>query len=632
MGSERPASIADKARPDLAALLAATTAASLPSQVRQHRDRAVALARELDPAAADWVTDVASSAGQPPTLVVLGETKRGKSSLVNALLAVHGLSPVDAEAATAAYLVFEHAATWGARLGSPAQPPEPLAVDDLRRWVSPTGELPAGQVPPRHIEVSGPVPLLRRLRIIDTPGVGGLATAPGELALDAAAQATAVLFVLDASAPFTRGELEFLRRAGSRVETVLFALTKTDQCRGWREVLAANRALLAEHLPRLADAPFHPVSARLAEHAAAEPNSQTAALLRTKSGIAELQTAVQQALAGRAALLAEANTLRALVTVFAQLDATLAAQQRALSAGAAEADLLRGRRDELIEKRRSAARGWQVRLRGEISKTRLAAAGEVTKQIRDLSAWFRREIDSAGREALAELPTQVDAGLQLVSQRVSAALGQRLNRVVETTLAELFSASELDLLRAQFARSGVPLVAIRPPEQRPPTAEDKLLVFMGLSSGLGLGRAAALPLAGLGVTALTPFVLPATIVVGLGAGWWLARTRKHTQDRQHLKAWLTDAIAEGRSTLEHVVSEQLIEAEQQLSLALDEAVARRIVAIEEELRAVDAALRLDGVDRDRRLASSGRRRAEVKSAAQRTAQLLDQLSALRTQA
>src|SRR5699024_1881935 len=101
-------------------------------------------------------------------------------------------------------------------------------------------------------------------------------------------------------------------------------------------------------------------------------------------------------------------------------------------------------------------------------------------------------------------------------------------------------------------------IALRPPDRRPPTAEDKLLVFMGVSGGLGIGRAAAMPLVSIGVGALNPVVLPVTIVLGLGAGWWMARTRKHAADKQHLKQWLTEAITDARSTLDQLVAEQLI--------------------------------------------------------------------------
>ncbi|MGZ4518709.1 MAG: dynamin family protein, partial [Mycobacteriaceae bacterium] len=97
---------------------------------------------------------------------------------------------------------------------------------------------------------------------------------------------------MDASSPFTRGELEFLQQVAQRVETVVFALTKTDAHRGWREVLDADKALLAQYAPRFADAPFHPVSARLSSMAAAASSPQVATTLRVQSGISELQGAL----------------------------------------------------------------------------------------------------------------------------------------------------------------------------------------------------------------------------------------------------------------------------------------------------------------------------------------------------
>ncbi|HEY0808316.1 MAG TPA: dynamin family protein, partial [Pseudonocardiaceae bacterium] len=241
----------------------------LPQAVREARVELVALLRESDPDSADRVV-----VQRPvvPSVVVVGETKRGKSSLVNALLALPGLSPVDAGVATATYLVFGHAERWRAMACYPGQlPPVEFDLAELPHWVSTGYELPTGQLPPRYVDVVGPVPILQRLSIVDTPGVGGLASMHGELAKQAAAGATALLFTVDAGSPLTAGELAFLREVGERVETVVFALTKTDAFRGWRQVLADNRALLATHAPRFADAPWYPCSPRLFELAAANP-------------------------------------------------------------------------------------------------------------------------------------------------------------------------------------------------------------------------------------------------------------------------------------------------------------------------------------------------------------------------
>jgi hypothetical protein len=606
---------------------------TLPQLVRQTREKLTSLVREVDPGAADWVDEVRARRGTSAGVVVVGETNRGKSSLVNAILAVPGLSPVDAEVATSTYLVFQHGEQWAARACYPGRL-EPVAFDlsELVCWVSAAHELPPGQLPPRYVEVDAPVPLLQRLSVVDTPGVGGLESVHGELALEAAATATALLFVVDASAPFTRGELAFLQSAGERVETVVFALTKTDQYRGWRQVLEADRALLAEHAPRFADAVFHPVSSRLFEMAAKAPNPDAAGMLRERSGVGELQAALQELVSGRAAMLAEANTLRALSTVLAELTARLEAEQRVLTTGEAEAEALRMRREELNAQRRSSTRGWQVKLRGEVQRARVENSHEVSRQMRDVQSWFRQAIDSAGREALTGLPHQVDAALQMVSGRISQAVSDRLARVADAALSELFSPEELAIIRSQFARGAHPPVVLRTPDKRPPTAEDKLLVFMGVSGGMGASKLAAMPIAALGVTALNPVVLPVTIVLGLGAGWWMARTRRHSADKQHVKQWLSDAIADARSTLDQLVAEQLIEAEQVLSLALDEALGRRIEVIEAELREVDKALRMEAGQRNRELQAVVRRLAEVRAGQEKVEQLLARVRTVRDRA
>ncbi|MFI9449058.1 dynamin family protein [Amycolatopsis sp. NPDC052450] len=609
-------------------MTAPSAAANLPAVVKSTREQLLTVVREADPQAAKWVEDIRKARPKKPSVVVVGETNRGKSSLVNALLSMPGLSPVDADVATATYLVFEHAEQWSAQACYPGQlAPVPINLNGLIHWVSAAHDLPEGQIPPRYVEVSGPVPLLERVSIVDTPGVGGLDSMHGELAKEAAAGATALLFVVDASSPFTAQELHFLQDMGERVETVLFALTKTDQFRGWREVLEADRRLLAEHAPRFADAVFHPVSARMFETAAKAPNEQMAMMLREKAGIGALQGALQEMLVGRSAMLGEANTLRALSSALAELKAKLQAESRALSAGEAEAEQLRQRRDDLTTERRSSTRGWQLKLRAEIQRTRVEVGHETSRQMRDASTHFRQQIDGAKRDALAALPQQVDIALQTTSQRISMLLSQRLNQVTNVALSELFSAEELDIIRGQFARAGGPPVVLRPPDKKPPTAEDKLLIFMGVSGGLGAGKVAALPLAGVAI--LNPVILPATIIIGLGAGWWMARTRKHASDKQHMKQWLVEAIADARSTLDQLVAEQLIEAEQQLSMALDEALGRRIDAIEAELKEVDKTIKMGAQERAKKISVVAKRLKDVSDGRDRAEALLGRIRSLR---
>ena len=599
---------------------------SLPQQVKATREKLLTLLKDVNPDSARWVEEVRAKRRDKPSAVVVGETNRGKSSLVNALIGQPGLSPVDAEVATATYLIFGHAEEWTARACYPGQlAPVPVELPELINWVSAAHELPTDQLPPRYVEIDGPAEFLEKLSIVDTPGVGGLDSMHGELAQEAAASATALLFVVDASAPFTTGELNFLANVGESVETVIFALSKVDQYRGWRQVLEADQALLAEYAPRFAGAKFHPVSARMYDMAGKAPNPEAAAMLRERSGVEELRTALTSLLDGRSVMLGEANTMRALSTALDELHVRLDSERRALSTGEDEAEKLRARKEELTSDRRSSTKGWQVRMRTEIQRTRVENNHEVGRQMRDVQSWFRQAIDAADKEKLRELPPQVDAALQMVSGRISQGVAYRLNQVAETVLGELFTPDELTVIRAQFARTGSPII-VRQVDKRPPTTEDKLLVFMGATGGLSAGKMALLPLAGV---VAGPILLVPTIAIALGAGWWLSTTRKHSADKQHMKQWLTEAIADARSTVDQLVAEQLIAAEQQLALSLDEALGKRIAGIEEELREVDKALRLDTAERTKRLNAVNKRLADVSAGRERAEKLLASIRSVR---
>jgi len=602
---------------------------SLPQQVKATREKLLTLLKEINPDSARWVEEVRAKRKGKPSAVVVGETNRGKSSLVNALIGQPGLSPVDAEVATATYLIFGHAEEWTAQACYPGQlAPVPVELTELINWVSAAHELPTGQLPPRYVEIDGPVEYLEKLSIVDTPGVGGLDSVHGELAMEAAASATALLFVVDASAPFTTGELNFLANIGESVETVVFALSKVDQYRGWRQVLEADQALLAEYAPRFAGATFHPVSARMYDMSGKAPNPEAAAMLRERSGVEELRTALASLLDGRSVMLGEANTMRALSTALDELHVRLDAERRALSTGEDEAEKLRARKDELTTERRSSTKGWQVRMRTEIQRTRVENNHEIARQMRDVQSWFRQAIDAADKDKLRELPPQVDAALQMVSGRISYSVAYRLNQVAEVVLGELFTPDELTVIRAQFARTGSPII-VRQAEKRPPTTEDKLLVFMGVTGGFSAGKLAVAPLVG---AIAAPILLVPTIAIALGAGWWLSKTRKHSADKQHMKQWLTEAIADARSTVDQLVAEQLIAAEQQLALSLDEALGKRIAGIEEELREVDKALRLDTAERTKRLNAVNKRLADVTAGRERAEKLLASIRSVRDRA
>ncbi len=223
--------------------LMVTQARALVHKVEQHArgcgrdDLAEALEAELPRSEEERVT-----------VVVCGESNRGKSSLVNALLDRPALLPVGAQTTTATHVLVrqrrdgeaEHAT---AHLG--ADQGAGVSLEELDDWVTQDGG-GAARRSASHVEVALDHPMLAHgVVLVDTPGVGGLERAHGELARAALRMASAVILVVDAGAPLTSVELTVLGEAMERVGVVLLVLNRVDVHPGWEDVRREDEQLLA---------------------------------------------------------------------------------------------------------------------------------------------------------------------------------------------------------------------------------------------------------------------------------------------------------------------------------------------------------------------------------------------------
>ncbi len=202
-------------------------------------------------------------------VMVVGEFKQGKSSLVNALLNAP-VCPVDDDVATSVPTVVRHADEPTASLIRGDDEREAIEVDALPVYASELGN-PGNELGLRAVEVGLPRSLLAGgITFVDTPGVGGLGSAHTAATVAALPTADVVLFVSDASQELTRPEYDFLRavtRSGSTTTAgpaCAFVLTKTDFYPDWQRIEELNR----DHLDRLG---------------VAVPILATSALLRTKA-------------------------------------------------------------------------------------------------------------------------------------------------------------------------------------------------------------------------------------------------------------------------------------------------------------------------------------------------------------
>jgi hypothetical protein len=162
------------------------------------------------------------------TLALMGQFKRGKSSLMNAVIG-RALLPTGVLPLTSAITVLRYGPQERLIIHrDAAQFAEETPVWRLAEYVTEKGN-PGNQKKVRTACVELPLAFLRRgLEFVDTPGVGSAIEANTATAYAFLPQCDAVLFVTSVDTPLTKTEIEFVGRIREHVRKVFFIVNKTD--------------------------------------------------------------------------------------------------------------------------------------------------------------------------------------------------------------------------------------------------------------------------------------------------------------------------------------------------------------------------------------------------------------------
>ncbi len=193
-------------------------------------------------------------------IVIAGEFNAGKSALINALLGEKVLP----EGAT----------------------PTTSRVT-LVRW----GEQAAEMVQDEGFAIyTYPLPLLKELNIVDTPGTNAVIRRHERLTDEYVPRSDLVLFVTSADHPLTESERQFLERILTWGKKIVFVMNKLDILED-EAALDEVRDFILKHTARiLGDQPqLYPVSAKLAQRARSVPDPEESARLRALSRLDDLE-------------------------------------------------------------------------------------------------------------------------------------------------------------------------------------------------------------------------------------------------------------------------------------------------------------------------------------------------------
>ena len=381
-----------------------------------------------------------------PTVVVIGETSRGKSSLVNALLNRTELSPIGLDTTTGCNVVLHHADHLQARVrlietGEIVDIP----IDEIEDWATVDGN-PDNQRGVFAVILGVDCPLLEQMTIVDTPGVGGLDAGHGALAAEAAAAADAAVLVVDPNAPISGPELRFLANVAEKVDNVAIVLTKVEDYPEWRTMAETDAQLVAGQVPRLAETPVFPVSNILAMNPAD----------RAESGIETVEEHLRSRIAARTEVLRYANILRVAESGLAEVGRVQRAQHAALEAGAGTLAALKAERTRL----ESVGVDGKKLLRDlddGLRRLSLDRADGLNRGMRDLRTSYDEHVATLKPDAISALPAQLISDVTALADRLSEEARDRLTALTE----DLISPS-----RCRRSGTGQPRTALLGPTRR----------------------------------------------------------------------------------------------------------------------------------------------------------------------
>jgi len=222
-------------------------------------------------------------------LAVLGQFKRGKSTLLNALLGEEIL-PSSVIPLTAIPTFVRGGKQREVAIHYQDGRPEDIIVagsamemnNILLRYVSEEYN-PKNTLAITYVEIQHPATILRDVVLIDTPGIGSTHRHNTEMTLNFLPQCDAALFLVSADPPLTEVEVGFLREIRQKVARLFFVLNKVDYLDQdeLETALAFLRRVLHENIGLEERGHIFPVSSRMGLRAREKDDTE----LWEKSGL-----------------------------------------------------------------------------------------------------------------------------------------------------------------------------------------------------------------------------------------------------------------------------------------------------------------------------------------------------------
>ncbi|WP_188485756.1 dynamin family protein [Williamsia phyllosphaerae] len=569
---------------------------------------------------ADLAARKAARDGQVRSVVVVGEVKRGKSFLVNALVGRRDLSPVGVNVAT----------TVAISVCPTDDPPldgtvdllfpdrtEQVPLRTLPDWVTVDGRYvrdPNVASLPTRASIPVTDTALPGVTIVDTPGVGGLDPAMATLATQTAQQACVVVIACDASSPLTAPEMDFIRDAGASVDALIVAVTKTDKnIRRWKAIVEDNRRLLAAHLDReVTVVGVSSLRAVMASEMSPGPERDHA---EHASGITALRAEIVQRLDSAAqlpAIDALRTTREGLVAVARRVDA--------------EYQAIEGRGDTLpdltsqleeLQSLKEQSREWEQYLARDLIELRQRAIDDSDRRLEEIRDRWTTRINKNGMEVLRNSPQKFTADMQSeLQQALATTMSGFLGELYTTIVAPRFHSNvvwEQICGRIVGSLQGQSIDGPQVGSKRHGLFDPTLLT-MGVMGSSTIGGLIGLS-AALGVGAVV-----GTLWVGVNLGFRAMRTGK-----TNLLNWLRETMTLTRTVTARLLEMAIAQARPEIIVRYRDHLRTSMDELQRQITVAKEAAGADAARREKDLKRLGNNRDVIRKRLDETERMLVRL-------
>lgn len=547
----------------------------------------------------DLAIEKASSKQQSRSVVVVGEVKRGKSSLVNALVGKRNASPVGVNVTTSTPIALT-TETENLREGQVClfypEGERIVSHAELGSWIN-AGTEHSKDPEQDSLPTRATIPLrnmpLGHATVIDTPGVGGLDPKLSALAKVSADQACVLVVVCDASTTITKPEMDFIKDTGSNIEAIIVAVTKTDKnLIRWQEIVDENKRLLRTHIGR--DIPVIGVSSLLAVVGAEMTSGPHSRQVLELSGINELRQMIQSKFQ-IAEFLPLANGLRIAVKGLRELSDELNQKLEILRQGEAAVPDLSNRLEELNQLKKE-GESWDYYLGRDLTIIRQESMEQLEMRLDALRESWTERINKQGMAVLRKNPQYFTAEMEREFQTAIAESLNYFSYELEHKIVRPRFKSEMDWeeIRNEVSAAFVgKQLQTHNVQQKSQGLLDPMMLMMGISGGSMLGGliGSVVTFAGLGA------------VVGVG---WVAFNvgfRAMRSGKTNLLNWMKETTATSKMLTSKVLEAAIANARPAIQLRYRENLKQMVESTQKQIQEAERAARADKASQEKRKAT-----------------------------